>query len=216
MANEDVAERFLKDVAEHEINIVSECGLTRHITFKKPDSFHYGFHIVTWPGYLAISGDAGCYVFARLPDMFQFFRGNGISPSYWGEKLEATDRHGGYEEFSKEMFHDAIKRDFEGWHFASDEDRAKAWSKLQDSDLAEDSEPESLNDAIGTAMAYKCPVSGQRFIDFWDHHLQDYTFRFLWCCHAIQWAVSKYDATKAPAAIALTNRVIDKAPQHPF
>ena len=28
------------------------------------------FDIVTWPGYLCYSGDMGCFVFTRLPDMF--------------------------------------------------------------------------------------------------------------------------------------------------
>jgi hypothetical protein len=182
--------------------IVSETGLYRHLTLKKHESFHYGFHITTWPGYLAISGDAGCYVFARLPDMFQFFRGDRINPSYWSEKVQATDRHGGVHEFSEDKFHQAIKSDFDDWHFDSDEDRTKAWAELQESDLSDDSAPESLTAAIHAAMNYKCPVSKNSFSDFWDHHIEDYTFRFVWCCHAIQWAITKYDAAKAPKAVA--------------
>lgn len=23
--------------------------------------------------------------------------------------------------------------------------------------------------------------------------LQDYTFRFIWCCHAVRWAIAEYD-----------------------
>ena len=194
MADREVAERFKKAVAEHELTIVSEAGLFRHITLKNPKTFNYHFHIVTWPGYLAISGDAGSYVFARLPDMFQFFRGDGINPGYWSEKLQAVDRSGGYHEFSPEMFRDAIKSDFEGWYFEDDDQKAKAWAALQESDLADDSEPESQESAVSAALNYKCPITGNRFNDFWDHHLQDYTFRFLWCCHAIQWAIVQYDS----------------------
>ena len=196
----NVQERFQKAISGHEMTIVSDAGLFRHLTFKKPESFIYGFHITTWPGYLAISGDAGCYVFARLPDMFNFFRGDGINPGYWSEKLQAVDRTGAVQEFSEEQFHAAIKADFDEWPFDSDEERAKAWAALQESNLSEDSSPESIEDAVRTAMAYKCPVSGSRFIDFWDHDLQDYTYRFLWCCHAIRWGVRQYDVERAAVA----------------
>lgn len=198
----DAGERFQKAVAEHELTIIRDEGLYRHLRLSKPNSFAYGFHITTWPGYLAISGDIGCYVFARLPDMFNFFRGDEINPSYWSEKLQAADRHSGVKEFSQDLFHAAIKSDFDQWSFDSDEERAKAWAALQDSDLAEDGCPDSLHDAITTALKYKCPVSENRFTDFWDHCLQDYTFRFLFCCHAVQWAIGKYDAEKAPVSPA--------------
>jgi hypothetical protein len=196
----EVEIRFRKAVSEHEMTVVNEIGMFRHLTFKNPKSFNYHFHITTWPGYLAISGDTGCYVFSRLPDMFNFFRGEGINAQYWAEKLQAVDRNGGVKEFSDAMFHEAIKRDFAEWSFDSEGDRAKAWQAIQESDLADDSAPESIEDAVQAAMDYRCPVSKTRFNDFWDHQLQDYTFRFLWCCHAIQWAVEKYDAAQTSVA----------------
>lgn len=189
----DVEERFRKAVIEHEMILVREDGLHRHFTFKSPNTYNNHFHITTWPGYLAISGDGGCYVFARLPDMFRFFRGDRINPGYWGEKLQSIERNGGYREFSEDQFHEAIKSDFDQWSFDDDEQKAKAWEALQESDLSEDSNPESLENAVGTAMSYKCPVTGNGFGDFWDHQLEDYTFRFLWCCHAIRWAIAEYD-----------------------
>lgn len=203
----NIEERFRAAVADHKMKIVSEAGLARQITFKKPNSYNNHFHITTWPGYLAISGDAGCYVFARLPDMFEFFRGDRINPSYWGEKLQAVDRHGGYLEFSEDSFREAIKSDFDQWDFDGDEEQAAktrkaAWVALQESDLSEDQAPESLEDAIQRAMDYKCPVSGHSFDDFWDHDLQDYTFRFLWCCYAIQWAIAQYDAVVSPPSLS--------------
>jgi hypothetical protein len=196
-----VADRFNRAVRKHQMTIKQDNGLHRHLTFKEPGTNNNCFHITTWPGYLAISGDAGSYVFARLPDMFEFFRGDHINQQYWGEKLQAVDRHGGYREFSEECFHEAIKYDFDNWTFDCDEDdepaeRAKAWEALQESDLAEDASPESIEDAIQRASVYECPVSGNGFQDFWDRSLEDYTFRFSWCCHAIQWAVSVYDAAK--------------------
>lgn len=35
----DVQDRFLKAVAEHEMTIVHDAGLSRHITLKKPTSY---------------------------------------------------------------------------------------------------------------------------------------------------------------------------------
>jgi len=32
------------------------------------------------------------------------------------------------------------------------------------------------------------------FSDFWQVDCMDYTPRFIWCCHAIQWAISQYDS----------------------
>lgn len=206
MIETEVAERFKKAVIEHEMIVVRDDGLHRHLTFKRPKSGVYHFHITTWPGYLAISGDVGCYVFSRLPDMFRFFRGDGINPSYWGEKLQSIERNGGYRAFSEDFFHGAIKSDFEQWSFDDDEQKAKAWEALQDSDLSEDSTPESLGDAVRTAMDYECPVTGNRFGDFWDHCLEDYTFSFLWCCHAIRWAVGEVDRRRVPGLVGTPAR----------
>lgn len=189
----DIEERFKKTVVEHEMIVLQQEGLYRHLTFKSPRTYNNHFHITTWPGYLAISGDIGSYVFARLPDMFKFFRGDHINAQYWAEKLQACDRSGGVKEFSEDRFHEAIKGDFEQWEFDDDEQKVKAWEALQDSDLSEDTDQESLENAVRSAMAYKCPVTGNGFGDFWDHDLQDYTFRFLWCCHAVQWAVAEVD-----------------------
>src|ERR1039457_99476 len=85
---EAARERFERDTAEHEMTVIHDDGLYRHLRFQKPGSWIYGYDIVTWPGYLAITGDAGEYMFARLPDMFEFFAGNDrINPQYWAEKL---------------------------------------------------------------------------------------------------------------------------------
>ena len=44
-------------------------------------------------------------------------------------------------------------------------------------------------------------VEGFRFTDTWEWDLQDYDWTFLWCCHAIRWGISQYDAAtvKVPA-----------------
>lgn len=203
-----VADRFNRAVRKHQMTIKHDNGLHRHLTFKDPATYSNCFHITTWPGYLAISGDAGSYVFSRLPDMFEFFRGDEINEGYWGEKLQAVDKHGGYREFSAKLFREAVKADFNNWRFdpfeedGEDAERALAWAALREAGLAENATPDSIEDAMLLATEYECPVSGNKFIDFWDHRLEDYTFRFTWCCHAIQWAIAQYDAATPKLAEA--------------
>src|SRR5690348_12248442 len=85
---DQVAAQFADNTAEHELTILHGDGLYRHIRMQKPGTGMYHYDLVTWPGYLAISGDLDSYVFSRVRDMFTFFRGRGINPSYWAEKVQ--------------------------------------------------------------------------------------------------------------------------------
>ena len=99
---------FLKDVENHVLTVRKKDGLHRHLTLYKPNISDQHYNITTWPGYLCISGDMGCYVFARRPDMFQFFRsgdgGVGINPRYWSEKAQSSDKYGSIKKFSQAKF----------------------------------------------------------------------------------------------------------------
>lgn len=89
--------RFLFDVRDHVMTIELDQGVHRSILFKQPRSSAYHFRLITWPGHLAISGDCEDFIFARLRDMFEFFRYAGpayerddrINEGYWAEKLTA-------------------------------------------------------------------------------------------------------------------------------
>ena len=65
---------FLKDVAEHQMTVLRDDGVNRHVQFRRPGTICMGFELITWPGYLCYTGDMGTYVFRRLEDMFEFFR----------------------------------------------------------------------------------------------------------------------------------------------
>jgi len=66
-------ERFLKDIKKHELKIIRDDGVYRHIRLKNPDSYAYNFDLITWPGYLCVTGDMGDWIFSRIEDMFNFF-----------------------------------------------------------------------------------------------------------------------------------------------
>jgi hypothetical protein len=79
-----------KAFAEHELTIVKDDGLYHHWRCRNPATWAYGFHIVTWPGYLCLAGDIGCWTFSREPDMIEWFESDhgSINPHYWSEKLQ--------------------------------------------------------------------------------------------------------------------------------
>ncbi len=211
--------RFLGDIARHEMTVIRDDGVYRHIRFKRPDSGSRYFDLVSWPGHLCYTGDMGTYVFCCQEDMFQFFRADrewqkaaearslAINPGYWSEKVKSDSRFGkGTECFSEELFRKALRNDFDN-HFeglapdadASAEERedfvrrkAEAWDEVEDQILGVDS---LENEGVCAALDFE--HDGVVFTEFWYHRLTDYTFYFVWCCYALAWGIRLYDdATK--------------------
>ncbi|MEU0937663.1 hypothetical protein [Embleya sp. NPDC005971] len=92
--HDDIAERFKRETAKHEMTILHDAGLYRHLHFAKPapEGSMFWWELVTWPGCLAVRGDMGGeWIFTRHSDMFPFFRSDGgrINPHYWSQKTEA-------------------------------------------------------------------------------------------------------------------------------
>lgn len=184
---------FLKDVANHLMEINRDDGLYRHLRFSQPDTCCYWFDVVTWPGILCYQGDMGCYMFRRIPDMLEFFRDGTagplrINPHYWSQKAKAIGRNSPIEEFDPDQFRKRI----EEWL-----DESEASPKLREAvkvevlSRADDGEREAMRAAIDFEHG------GFRFQDFWEVDLKRYSHRFLWCCYALAWAVRQYDAAKA-------------------
>jgi hypothetical protein len=193
-------ESFLKDTSQHQMHVLRDDGVYRHLRFRQADSSNMFFDIITYPNYLVYSGDMGCYVFSRLYDMFEFFRVRPrdepgrlhINLSYWAEKLEATDKPDGHHEYSADVFRQ---------HVTEKLDDIEADQDLRDEvqeyvlDYAEDGEVRA-RDALD-----QFEHNGRRlFTDTWEWRLTEYTFRFTWCCYALAWGIQQYDATKATVA----------------
>lgn len=184
---EPTAATFAKHVAQHQMTVILDQGVHRYLRFRKPDDSNRYFHITTWPGYLCFSGDMGCYVFARVEDMFRFFRGDGINPSYWAEKVQARDR-------------DGIK----------ESDKLRAYVEEYTADWPEDAKQEAWDEILRHAddehdarrALYDFEHKGHQFQDSWEADFTEYTYRFIWCCRAIVWAIQQYDAARAAAAPA--------------
>lgn len=127
MTNQCTEERFLRDVGDHEMSVIRDDGVNRHIRFKRSDTICCHFDLITWAGHLCVTGDCGTYVFQRTNDMFDFFRTDRnydkkdgrklyINDGYWAEKVISQSKDGGITEFSEELFRKAIKESFDN-HF---------------------------------------------------------------------------------------------------
>ncbi len=189
--------RFRDDVSKHTVRVLRDDGLYRHLRCSD-GTFNMRFDVITWPGHMAYAGDMGCFVFARLDDMFEFFRGRlRADPGfgYLAEKAIAGDKTDGIREYSAELFEAAVKSDFEthvaGW---SDEDRTALWDDIEAFVLS--ASGDGLEAALSAATAFEWNRRSV-FQDFWERQLEDFTGRFRWCCYAIPWAIEQYDILTA-------------------
>lgn len=201
---------FLKDVAKHQMTIIHEDGLHRHIRFRNPDSSDMFFDLITWPGALCYTGDMGTYVFRRLTDMFEFFRTNpkspylaakrltpGINLGYWAQKLEAVDRCAGLEEFNPEKFTRVVRAECVRWLVHCPKpDRRELLEAVKDDVLAYTDDGEDRARRAAIDFNHETPTQQFNFSDFWEHDLNEYTTRFTWCCYALAWGINQYDASK--------------------
>jgi hypothetical protein len=200
---EEIAARFQADVRDHEMAVVKDDGVHRHLTFRRPTSSVFRFDLLTWPGHLCITGDYGTYVFSRIPDMFEFFRGHEINPRYWDEKLLSVSRHGGYREFDPETFKERVREHFvDHWEDTDDHDaRDACWDEVVADVLSR------VDD--GEHVAYQAVNDFQHgrfcFQDFFDGGgTERFTDTYLWNLNAIVWGISHYDQMRADVAETAT------------
>jgi hypothetical protein len=195
-----IQDAFDRDVAEHEMTILLDQGLYRHLRFKRPNTGLGHFDVVTWPGSLAIGGDRDAFVFSRLPDMFEFFRSpdGRINPDYWSEKIiDGRERAKRYsEDVARERIWSAVRDEYQ----ASGE-TAKGLAKAVQEGICDPYWCDSLacGDSARAAIdGFKYGRDGYEFWfeDSWEWNLRDWDYHYLWACHAIVWGIRQYDARK--------------------
>lgn len=193
MARACTEEQFLKDVANHMMTIRSDDGLIRVVNFRQEKTISLHFSLITWPGFLCITGDMGTYVFSRELDLFQFFRsepvagdsGLHINLSYWAEKLQATDKNSKVKEYDYEIFKQVIQERVDEAETTKIQRDAIAGmvADLKDKDIR------MVQETVQDFEVFE-------FTDFWEHDLTDYSYHFVWCCYAIAWGIMQYDKWK--------------------
>ena len=206
-----VFREFQQDTREHVLTVRHDAGDMRHLSFGKPGTSVYGVQVTTWPGHLCVSGDMGTFVWARLRDMFEFFRqpplldptavvdyASRINPGYWAEKLQAPRGTAGATEYSAELFRHNIQStltQFLDDHGFAPETRESITRSVRDEVLgcADDGE----HAAFSAAMDFRQTIgytTHRPFGDFWEVSAREFTHQYLWCCHVILRVIERYDA----------------------
>lgn len=200
-------DQFSKDVKDHQLTIIKDDGLYRHLLVKKPGTIESHYEIITWPGYLCYCGDMGTFVFERVEDMFCFFRKTPgmINPSYWAEKLQATDRTDGHRKFCRDEFERAVTEVLNNWLEAVADDDLDPDFIQEEKDKVDEIIAESHQNEFHTVAAlnnHNAVDGGLNFWDFWENDCKVYTERYIWCCFALVHAIALYDAAKASEVAA--------------
>ena len=191
---------FPQDTTNHTMSILHDDGVYRHIRFKQPGSNIYMFELVTYPGYLVYSGDMGEFVFSRSHDMFPFFvdhkdKSPSPSPDYWAGKLMAADKEGGYKQFSSAEF---IKQFMEGVDETLEHLLEKHMMSVPDSHDARvewlwyAQQVDRIEEAYELMNGEHGKILDIQICEPSDMDLYEFTPRYLWCCDAIVWGISKY------------------------
>jgi len=161
------AERFARESKDHELTVLHDDGLYRHLRFKPPSGGFYWFDLVTWPGYLAFVWSDTSHIFARVEDMFTFFRRPqyGINPGYWSEKLR-SDRDVA-QKFSEDRLRQLVDEQVDEWirdYDGDDPEFAKSLrAEIEESGLGEVYDESDARHVL--AQFSFVPADGQKRID---------------------------------------------------
>lgn len=198
---------FLKDVKGHQMTIVNNNGVYRHVTFSSPGTSNAHFELLTWPGHLAIAGDMGSYMFSRNEDMFTFFRAGEvkdgesvheqINPRYWAEKLISECKHSPAFKMCPLAIAENVK------DFVEDHKKSSDLSEEDLEDLQEEVDGEILSLLYEGSGEYEINKAltaisdfsshGLEFTDFHESKMDRASGHYAWCCAAIVWGIDQYD-----------------------
>ncbi|EMO3885820.1 Uncharacterised protein [Klebsiella pneumoniae] len=203
-----VLNRFLINTAEHTMKVHQDDGIYRHLEFSRNGSSCYRFDLVTWPGYLTVTGDMGTWTFSRIADMFGFFteaefalrESLRINPGYWAEKFKLGSGGGCRQspcfEFDIFTFEAGLKEWLAAYlEDCEDDEKAEeareAIQELMGNDFrAEKDALHALQDAC-----FPSDVSAYDIMyDLGD--LQTHSVHYLWICYAIVWGIERYRTAK--------------------
>lgn len=197
---------LLENTKDHDLAVLHEDGLYRHLRFKAPGTGMWHWDLVTWPGSLAIRGDIGeGFIFTRAEDMLRFFdhgQASGwINATYWAEKLDRGARS--VQCMSPEKFaahvrqrtDDLVDSYFDGSAESEAEFRAAVQSEVLDTTDG------CTDESYAASILYGFSWEGHSLDDDMDPSAwRDYEYHFILALHAILWGAKKYHAAKAVAA----------------
>lgn len=191
---EHAARMFAVSTTDHEMTVLHDDGVYRHIRFAKPGTGIWSWDLVTWPGHLCIDGDLESFTFAREHDMFGFFalHGGRVNPHYWAEKI--TNRSVRTRVYEPEIAKATAVREFLEQRHWRDEPTTPAWADFRDEVLDE----YVLGDeGLFREASHRWSFGPWRFEDSYEWDLREWDHHYLIACHAIAWGISQYRFAKA-------------------
>lgn len=195
-----VAARFARETAGHELTVLHDDGLYRHLVCADPKGGFYRFDLITWPHNVMLRGDGFSFGFSICPtaDIFEMFKGSshaGINPGYWQEKVTAG--RGDVKDWSEDLFRAWVIAEA-----AAHESRhpglvEAVWRQILDSD---EHNLEYRGTAEYAVASFRHGSFRLRMPDEWEQSFDDYSWEFLFACHALMWGIRRYDARQAVAS----------------
>lgn len=194
----DAKRNFDHMVTEHEMTILRDDELYRHIRCRRPGTSLCGWDLITWPGHLVVTGDVESFHFAREADMFGFFEmcGNehGINPDYWGEKIQGSAK---WRTHSPELFTQLVVEHFWERRHSYEGDTAALWRAIREDVLIHAEYAVAARDALMSFEHWDRQAGTFEFSDAWEWSFLDADWHYLRSLHAIVWGIRKYRAAKA-------------------
>ena len=179
-----IRQRAADAFAQHETSMQLNDGVFRSWLCKRPGTGIYAFRVTTWPGHLAVTGDIGELIVARLHDMLKWVPGAIDSIQYFAEKVpQAIPTR----EYDADVAREAVQHEIE---------------------LARESEMEAQAHALEDFLVNQswhfedasCFYRGLQDIDGYvmddPPDTRNWTSNFLWCREAIRWLMVRLELVK--------------------
>jgi hypothetical protein len=190
------AARFARDTRGHEMTVLLDQGLYRHLRFMTAGHGSIGsFQLITWPYNLVVkTGWTFHFDIDATPDMFDLFRNTAfsgeINPGYWSEKVRAGRDE--IEGFNPDLFEQQVKQHVVEAIRNGDAPRGIGAEVTRDifewGDIS--------HEAGARKELEDFRYEGWTFGETWEWKFCDYTPGFLHSCHAIRHGIDVYDAAR--------------------
>jgi hypothetical protein len=190
----EAARRFARETRGHEMTVLHDDGLYRHLVFANPAGGFYRFDLITWPHNLFVRGDGFSFGFSIYPtkDIFDVFRGSssgGINPGYWQEKVTA----GKVQDWSEDLF-----RTWVIGEAAKGGSRHPGLVEAVGKQILHSDEHslEYRGTAEYAVASFRHGDYRLHFPNDWEKDFEDFSWEYLFACHAILFGIRQYDAAR--------------------
>lgn len=190
--------QFKASTSDHQLTVLHDDGPYRHLRMKEPGADIWSWNVVTWPGYLTITGDIGSgFTFVREDDMLAFFdtRGYGdwygdgspmLLADYWAEKLTRACRDAAW------SYDGSLVRRHINEHLTDLGVGGAELAELMQESLVYTGTEEEARGWLASTEPF-------RDADTWEWHYRSLDHHYLLACYAIATTIRAYFALRRTA-----------------